>query len=471
MAHRRDRVLSAVRTGLGLDTLAVIEPGRSGTHWLGRLLGSGPGLREGSRVDDLGAASGVLTTGRPTLLTPVGIADLRVPYASKPVPLAGAMAAPLGEGLVWADRAATRLTEDEYRAFVEFCAILDEDAQRAVSAAGISDQVDVLSTALEGVREILPGRDEATVVQSLVEAAVRVSEAEVAVVAVRAGGDEAVVVGGAGEAARGLAGHRFDAASGMTGLSMRTGSLVPSGMRYAPSAGPVLGSGAELPIAAGDALILHPVGSAPDVLACLVLVRGRIGRPSLVHAIRTLCDVAAVRIRQLRLQAGIAHEATIDPLTGMYNKRVLMTRLSEAVALGRRQGTPTSVLLMDADHFKQVNDVHGHPTGDAVLRFISDTVRRNLRESDTAGRYGGEEFVIVLPATDTVGATVVAERIRNGIGASPVIVGNLRLAQTISIGVSTWNPGMRGPEDLVAAADEAMYEAKRTGRNRVVVKK
>jgi two-component system cell cycle response regulator len=168
-------------------------------------------------------------------------------------------------------------------------------------------------------------------------------------------------------------------------------------------------------------------------------------------------------------RARLARLAVTDDLTLAYNARYLAPRVDEELERSRRFAAPLSVAMLDLDRFKQVNDTFGHAVGDAVLRAFSDRVRENTRRIDVLVRRGGEEFVLILPATTTDQATALAERVRSAVGATPIeLPGDVRVAQTVSLGVVRWD-GSEDGESLVHRADVAMYAAKEAGRNRVVV--
>lgn len=171
-----------------------------------------------------------------------------------------------------------------------------------------------------------------------------------------------------------------------------------------------------------------------------------------------------------QLQSAEQH-ATTDGLTGLLNRRSFDERLVELAGLAERHREPFSLLLLDIDRFKSVNDEFGHPAGDVALRFVADRVRRVLRGGDLAFRYGGEEFVVLLRKCDTIGALGVYDRLRGELAHSPVDLGRGVSRQlTISGGLATMEEanGFRSP-DLVARADEALYRAKRGGRDRVEI--
>ena len=163
----------------------------------------------------------------------------------------------------------------------------------------------------------------------------------------------------------------------------------------------------------------------------------------------------------------VQHEAGTDALTGQPNRRSLDALLSQQVNVAHATGRTFSVLLLDIDHFKLVNDTHGHGAGDDTLRAFAQRVREHLRQGDTCARYGGEEFVVVLPGTTLVAALEVAERLRQGVaGASLMSVPLVRA--TVSIGAAQYLAG-ESVEQLLARADTAVYAAKRGGRNQVRV--
>jgi diguanylate cyclase (GGDEF)-like protein len=163
--------------------------------------------------------------------------------------------------------------------------------------------------------------------------------------------------------------------------------------------------------------------------------------------------------------------ATHDGLTGCWNRVTTDALLEHELRRAQRSATPVAFVLLDLDHFKQVNDRHGHRTGDAVLRAFAETVRARLRSSDVFGRTGGEEFGLVLPGTDAVGALWLVEAVRRAIEAMAVPGADGRpMAVTVSAGVAVADPQVPLSGDrLYGQADQALYEAKRAGRNRVEV--
>lgn len=160
--------------------------------------------------------------------------------------------------------------------------------------------------------------------------------------------------------------------------------------------------------------------------------------------------------------------STTDPLTGTSNRRHLDKVLAAACHAAQRHGDPVAVLIIDIDNFKQVNDIHGHLCGDDVLKIVTRRLASTMRTDDTLGRWGGEEFLVVLPRTDQASAVTLAERLRCFVADEPVPVGDAdALMITVSIGVASAAHPV--PDRLIAGADRAVYSAKAAGRNRVAV--
>ena len=170
-----------------------------------------------------------------------------------------------------------------------------------------------------------------------------------------------------------------------------------------------------------------------------------------------------------RLQAELREQALRDPLTGLYNRRHLDAQLPELLAQAGRQAEPLSVMMLDLDHFKQVNDLHGHQAGDEVLRHAARQITLHTRSSDLVCRYGGEEFVVVLPGVAPAQAAERAEALRAALELAPARFGALALPLTASFGVAGLTEEANHPDRLIGAADRALYEAKAQGRNRVVM--
>ncbi len=181
---------------------------------------------------------------------------------------------------------------------------------------------------------------------------------------------------------------------------------------------------------------------------------------------------AATRILKLQsdllsAQEALRVQATHDSLTGMWNRPAVLDILNREIARVQREGNPVGIILADIDHFKQINDTFGHRSGDAVLSSVARRLTDSLRKYDAVGRYGGEEFLLVMPGCDYEDGKVRAEEFRRAVQDEPVKVGDQEIPVSLSLGVSVCEPnGVDQPEILIHAADEAMYRAKKNGRNR-----
>lgn len=177
-----------------------------------------------------------------------------------------------------------------------------------------------------------------------------------------------------------------------------------------------------------------------------------------------------VRIEEIgRLQVALQELAVRDSLTGLYNRRYLDETLDREVSRARREGNPLSLVMLDIDYFKRVNDTYGHQVGDEVLRTLAATLSADIRAEDVACRYGGEEFLILLPNMPLDVAMLRAEAWRAAVERLSIAHGNFQLTFTISLGVSAYPDHGKTPDDLTRCADQALYQAKHEGRNRVSI--
>ncbi|HTX73676.1 MAG TPA: diguanylate cyclase [Rectinemataceae bacterium] len=215
----------------------------------------------------------------------------------------------------------------------------------------------------------------------------------------------------------------------------------------------------QLPLLVGDRVV--------GLLGLRSEIPGAFG-PEQIEALRIIGSYAAIAIENHGLFRKVQELASQDPLTGLRNRRSIMSALGDEYRQFRRYGRPVAVVMLDADRFKSVNDRHGHDAGDAALVYLAAVLRREARSSDLIGRYGGEEFLLVLPDSTLDGALVCAERFRSALADSPLQLPDGRgLKLTASFGVSLFRSEDEGPEAALGRADRALYRAKSEGRNRV----
>jgi diguanylate cyclase (GGDEF)-like protein len=223
---------------------------------------------------------------------------------------------------------------------------------------------------------------------------------------------------------------------------------------------------------------IHPFAEAASLLIVPLAVRDQLlGAASLActrryahfdgPAIEFLGDIAqqvALGVENARLFLALSQMASTDELTQLANRRRFTEALRRELGRARRTGLPLSLVLVDVDHLKKVNDTFGHPAGDAAIRHVAAALREGRRDTDVVARFGGEEFALLLPGTDHVGAIKAAERVRVRLSTTLVdTVGQV----TASMGVATWPQDGATEERLVWVSDQRLYAAKEGGRNRV----
>jgi diguanylate cyclase (GGDEF)-like protein len=197
--------------------------------------------------------------------------------------------------------------------------------------------------------------------------------------------------------------------------------------------------------------------------------RERVWSEEEIQLCQTLANQAALVIENARLYNQMHYLAVTDTLSGVLNRRGLFDRGEHEVNRAQRFSTPLAAIMLDIDHFKHINDTYSHAVGDEVLRTLARVCQANLRSVDLIGRYGGEEFAILLPDTDTDAARRVAERLRQAVAETPVIIPKGMVSFTVSLGVASLVDGNTTLAVLLDQADSAMYFAKRSGRNQVAL--
>jgi diguanylate cyclase (GGDEF)-like protein len=189
--------------------------------------------------------------------------------------------------------------------------------------------------------------------------------------------------------------------------------------------------------------------------------------PELVARLRLHLKVKRLQDELVLKNASLARLSSADGLTGLRTRRYLDEALNIEFLRARRYRNELALVMADVDHFKRINDEHGHTAGDAVLRGLSEILRCAARRTDVAGRYGGEEFAIIMPQSNAAGARLFAEKLREAVEAARFGIPGGEIQVTLSLGVAQYGRELSSPEDLIDLADRALYEAKSAGRNRV----
>jgi diguanylate cyclase (GGDEF)-like protein len=221
----------------------------------------------------------------------------------------------------------------------------------------------------------------------------------------------------------------------------------------------------------GASFLAVPLKSGKRVSGALLLTREREAFTAReVRLLRIYCNQAAVVLENAIVRERVENLAATDGLTGLFNRRYFDSALAREIARCDRGSTGLALLLADIDHFKSFNDTYGHAMGDLVLKKVAGVLGGALRKADVLARFGGEEFVVILPNVSAKGAIESAERLRESVAAAGIHPGGPRKRVTVSIGAALFPADAGDSESLLKAADEALYEAKRLGRDRVVAK-
>jgi diguanylate cyclase (GGDEF)-like protein len=275
-------------------------------------------------------------------------------------------------------------------------------------------------------------------------------------------------------------GHAPDAFEGVLFIDSLVGVAPQFGSFHKPWLGPYIGSDHQLVFPFSQNLrsvALMPLRRAERLVGSLNFGSSDATRFTRHHAtdfLNHLATIASFCLENGVNRALLVRSGDTDVLTGWHNRRYLQSRLQEELARARRDGSTLVCLLLDVDHFKKVNDTHGHLAGDNVLKEIAARVHDEVRESDVAARFGGEEFAILLPDSTAGNARRFAERVRAAVSATPIDTGSGSMVSvTVSIGISEVRPPPEAEdlkslgEQLLAEADVALYRAKAEGRDRV----
>jgi len=232
---------------------------------------------------------------------------------------------------------------------------------------------------------------------------------------------------------------------------------------------PVLGKRLDPP--SMESVLVQPLPFRCDARGALVFFEKEPDAfsPYVVRATGILADIAAVSIHNAILYRKMERRAVTDGLTGLYNHGWFQEQLSLEIERAERLGNRVSLVMADIDHFKRINDGYGHPVGDQVLKAVARVLNGSIRKVDSASRYGGEEFALLLAGADCRGAAELAERIRKKTARLVFQAGDREFGVTLSMGIASWPQDASNKEDLIKMADQALYRAKQSGRNRTVL--
>jgi two-component system, cell cycle response regulator len=192
-------------------------------------------------------------------------------------------------------------------------------------------------------------------------------------------------------------------------------------------------------------------------------------RSELQARLRACNRILTLQDSQIRAQEQLRFQATHDQLTGVLNRAEIMGSLRRELQRAVQSSSPLGLLMLDIDHFKKINDTYGHMTGDTVLKEVTQRIVKSVRGYDLVGRYGGEEFVVVMPGCDRSKIDPSAERVRAAVDDGPILVGNQQVFVTVSIGAAVVTNGSTSEAQVLSSADRALYRAKEIGRNRTVL--
>ena len=265
-----------------------------------------------------------------------------------------------------------------------------------------------------------------------------------------------------------LLGKQHAHTDGLCGLALKSGGPFPPARTTRVAAAP-FGEDIGLELDDDENHLVLPITVQDRPVAFLLMAGGELPDKSQIEVLKLLGNLAGTSLVNAESNKDLERLATTDPLTGLANQRQLRTRLDEVQARHERSGGVFSLLFLDIDRFKQVNDNYGHPTGDEILRRIAGILADRVRKVDLAARYGGEEFAVLLEGTDKEGALIMAERIRTAVASADLGDLGISSAVTVSVGIASVPADCNDTDTLIATADKALYRAKHEGRNRCVL--
>ena len=467
--------LALCRVSLGARRALVLwlDPAKDFLHLRGAA-GDDATLARGPFSPREGIFAAALESGRRVEL--VGTSAARpLPYDADPTRVGHVVAEPLVEesgvaGVLAVDRLEPLPLDDEEREILEETSRL---VRRSIANERVLVQLDrakieqgKLYRAVERLNE---ARTEVQVIEAGVGAARDFTAFQFAAVTLLRKSGEHEICAVSGEGADDLVGKTFRDATGLVGMVVENRHPLP--FRGQCDTGVQVIFSREIRAPELPSVLVLPLLVHRDVLGTLILGSDEPGgfSPDERMILQVLARHMSVSLANARMVKRLEELATTDGLTGLYNKRAVTEMARQKLRSAQRFQKPLSVLICDLDHFKKVNDTYGHDIGDRVIVGFGEALRRAKRETDTVGRFGGEEFVVVCEQTDPDGAELLARRVRQELAATTFVTKDGPLQVTCSVGVATCPQSGRDWDELFKSADEALYASKRAGRDRVTV--
>ena len=474
--------LRLLRETLGLHTAMLLWENDAGTHLrISELASEATNLSEGPFLVGDGIFGAAISQR-----SKVSIAGLKpsykLPYYAGPCPVRAALALPVLEhgslrGVLVVDRTEDRPFSEREHALVEEAS---RYAVRTIQNERVFAQLERAKVEQGKLYRAAEALGAATTEADVVDAGVR-SAREIAAVDFAAVTlfDEASkaheIRAVSGEGAGDLAGQRFRHNAGLVSMVLQNRHPLPYRGEYDEKRQVVFTK--KLAPPPMPSLVVLPLLVHDRPLGTLVLGSRRRGafNDTVRSTLEVLASHMAVSLSNARMVRRLEELATMDGLTGLLNKRAMFEEAAQKITAAKRFGRKLSVLVTDIDHFKRVNDTHGHDAGDVIIKGLGDILRRAKRTTDAVARFGGEEFVVICEETDARGAMLLAERVREELAKTTFHVGKgsegapVGVNVTCSIGIATFPDAGGGWDELFKAADEALYVSKRSGRNQTNV--
>ncbi|MBT9555040.1 MAG: GGDEF domain-containing protein [Myxococcales bacterium] len=442
-------------------------------------------LSDGAVPSDTGILAAALRTPddgdsvKAIRLNDVGTAGLPY-YTRTPARVRSAVAVPLRrttgavDAVLLVDRTAgAPFDEASTSLAMDFAEALSRSLERERDALNAALRLVSSEAVVSAVRELATVTELRPTHEAVLSAISKIHPiAASALVLVDDDGDGARVVATRGGDLIALSGARIvlngSNAESAVALCIKNGTTIPAGRSWTPANGSLLGAHLGPRVPSGTPAFMMPLKVPTGTIGAVLVVAETEVDDEVASQLEAVLSQAAVAVRQVGAMVALEARATTDMLTGIDNRATLMTRLEQSMKRSQRTDTSLAVLALDVDHFKKVNDTWGHAVGDEVLRRVGATLLDCKRLTDSAGRVGGEEFVLVLEHTADQGALLVAERVRKAI-ASLAFQGRTgeSFNVTCSIGVAIAPDHGKSREDVLRRADAALYLAKESGRNRV----